>query len=220
MTPTRLIVLWWLAFGGAHLLLSNLSVRTPLVATLGERLFQALYSLIVLALFVPLVSAYFMHKHDGAVLWALPPNAVIRWAMYVGIGIAFVLVVGSQVTPSPTNLVPGEARVRGVLHITRHPFVMGTVLWALCHLVLNGTTTAVAFFGGFVVFGIVGAWHQDRRKLATNLPGYREFCAAAPFFPFARPGALPGLRELTPAVAIGTAATIVVRYFHASWFGG
>src|SRR5262249_54372314 len=79
---------------------------------------------------------------------------------------------------------------------------------------------AVAFFGGFVVFGIVGAWHQDRRKLATSLPGYREFCASAPFFPFTRPGALRGLRELTPAVAIGIAATIAVRYFHASLFGG
>jgi uncharacterized membrane protein len=83
---------------------------------------------------------------------------------------------------------------------------------------VNGTATAIAFFGGFVVFGLVGAHHQDRRKLAANVPG--EFCAASPFFPLTRAGALRGMGELTPAVAIGVAATIAVRYFHVSWFGG
>jgi uncharacterized membrane protein len=97
---------------------------------------------------------------------------------------------------------------------------MGTALWAVLHLILNGTSTAVAFFGGFVVFGLAGARHQDRRKLAANVPGFREFCDESPFLPFTRAGALRGLGELTPAMAIGIAATIAVRYFHASWFGG
>jgi uncharacterized membrane protein len=220
MSPTLEIVLWWVAFAGSHLVLSSLPVRTRLVAAMGERVFQGLYSLVVLGLFIPLVATYFTHKHAGAVLWSIPSVPPVRWIMYAGVAVAFVLVVGSQVTPSPANLVPGEARPRGVLHITRHPFVMGTALWALIHLVANGTATAVAFFGGFVVFGLVGARHQDARKIASNVPGYREFCAATPFLPFTGKETLRGLRELAPAAAIGVAATVVVRYFHASWFGG
>ncbi len=220
MSPTLQVLLWWVAFAGAHLLLSSLPVRTRLVAAMGERVFQGFYSLVVLGLFIPLVGAYFAHRHTGSLLWSIPPSPLVHWIMYLGIAVAFVLVVGSQVTPSPANLLPGEARPRGVLRITRHPFVMGTALWALVHLVANGTATAVAFFGGFLVFGLVGAKHQDARKIASNVPGYREFCAATPFLPFIGGEPLRGLRELAPAAAIGVAATVVVRYFHAAWFGG
>jgi uncharacterized membrane protein len=220
MSPTLEVLLWWVAFAGAHLVLSSLPVRRRVVAALGERVFQGLYSLVVLVLFVPLVLAYFANKHTGPVLWALPPGPVLRWVTYVGVAVALVLVVGSQITPSPANLVPGAARARGVLRITRHPFIMGTALWALAHLPSNGHATDVVFFGGFVVFAVVGAWHQDARKLAANLPGYREFCAAAPFFPFTGQETLRGLREAVPAAAVGIAATVVVRWYHAAWFGG
>ncbi len=220
MSPTLEVVLWWVAFAGSHLILSSLPVRRRLVAMTGERVFQGLYSLMVLGLFIPLVMAYFANKHTGAVLWSVPPGPIVRWVVYIGSAVAFILVVGSQVTPSPANLVPGDPKPYGVLRITRHPFIMGTALWALLHLVVNGTATDVAFFGGFVVFSLVGAWHQDARKLATNVPGYREFHAATPFIPFTRPGALRGLREKPAALVLGVLATVVVRYFHASWFGG
>jgi len=220
MSPTLEIVLWWLAFAGSHLVLSSSPIRGRLVGSIGERAFQGLYSLVVLALFIPLVRAYFVHKHDGALLWSIPPGPLVHAVFYFGVAVAFVLVVGSQVTPSPANLVPGEPTARGVLRITRHPFVMGTALWAVVHLVANGTSTAVAFFGGFVAFGLVGAWHQDARKIAAAVPGYREFCASTPFLPFAGRGTLRGLREAAPAAVIGVATTVAVRYFHAAWFGG
>jgi uncharacterized membrane protein len=106
-----------------------------------------------------------------------------------------------------------------VLRITRHPFAMGTALWALVHLLVNGTAPAAAFFGGFVVFALVGSRHQDARKVAS-VPGYREFCEATPFLPFAGRGALRGLGEAIPAAVLGVVVTVVVRYFHAAWFGG
>jgi uncharacterized membrane protein len=221
MSPTLEVVLWWAAFAGSHLLLSSLPVRRRLIALLGERAFQGLYSLVVLGLFIPLVLTYFAHKHTGPQLWSIAPGPVLRWGLYVGMALAFVLVVGGLVTPSPANLVPGEPTPRGVLRITRHPTMMGTVLWALLHLVPNGSATDVAFFGGFVAFGLVGTWHQDARKVAMNVPGYREFRAATPFLPFTGAETLRGLRELAPAaVVIGIVLTVVIRYYHASWFGG
>ncbi len=220
MSPTLAVTLWWVAFAGAHLLLSSLPIRNRLVAAMGARGFQGFYSVVVLVLFIPLVRTYFAHKHSGPLLWSIPLSPTVRWIMYAGIAVAFVLVVGSQLTPSPANLVPGAATPRGVLRITRHPFVMGTALWALIHTVMNGWATDVAFFGGFIVFALVGARHQDARKIATGVPGYREFCAATPFLPFTGRDTLRGLREMAPAAALGVLATVVVRYFHASWFGG
>ena len=219
MSPTIEIVLWWAAFAGSHLLMSGSLLRPRLVRALGERVFQGFYSAVVIALFVPLVRAYFVHLQAGPVLWVVPMTPLVRWAAYVAIGFAFVLVVGSQVTPSPANLVPGEPRPRGVLRITRHPFAMGTALWALVHLLVNGTAPAAAFFGGFVLFALVGSRHQDARKIAA-VPGYREFCEATPFLPFTGRDTLRGLGEAMPAAMLGVLVTVVVRYFHAAWFGG
>jgi hypothetical protein len=42
-----------------------------------------------------------------------------------------------------------------------------------------------------------------------------------PFLPFTGRATLRGLRDLFPTVAgVGILATVIVRWFHASWFGG
>src|SRR5437016_1585989 len=51
--------------------------------------------------------------------------------------------------------------------------------------------------------------------------GFRAFYEATPFLPFTGRDTLRGLRELSPVVVVaGIAATAVVRYYHAAWFGG
>jgi uncharacterized membrane protein len=98
---------------------------------------------------------------------------------------------------------------------------MALALFGLAHLLPNGSTADVAFFGGFVVFTLVGSWHQDRRKLATAGPAFRQFHDATPFLPFTGNQTVRGLRELPLAVAAaGIALTIAVRWFHPTWFGG
>ena len=68
---------------------------------------------------------------------------------------------------------------------------------------------------------LVGAWHQDRRKLALGVPGFRAFYEATPFLPFTGRDTVRGFRELSPAAVVaGIALTAVLRYFHPSWFGG
>ena len=221
MTPAVTIGLLWLGFAATHMGLSSLPVRQQLVARLGERPFQGLYSLVAFAFFVPLVWTFFAHKHAGRWLWIVTRGPALRWTLYVGMGLAFVLLVASLVRPSPAAVVPGDPAARGVYRITRHPLIMAIALFGALHLVPNSSTADIAFFGGFVGFALLGAWHQDRRKLALGVPGFRPFLAATPFFPFTGRDTLRGLRELSPAVvAAGVVATAIVRWFHPSWFGG
>ncbi|MGH7896786.1 MAG: NnrU family protein, partial [Candidatus Binatia bacterium] len=89
------------------------------------------------------------------------------------------------------------------------------------HLLPNGAATDVAFFGGLVLFPLIGCAHQDRRKLADDDGRFRRFYEATPFLPFTGQASLQGIRGLFPtALAVGVGLTIVVRYFHSSWFGG
>src|SRR2546428_1988626 len=221
MSPTLTLVLLWLGFAGSHLVLSSLPVRRVMVARIGEGPFRGLYSLLAFAFFIPLVWTYFTHKHAGPWLWTLPRTPTLLWTVYAGMGLAFVLAVAGFVRPSPAALVPGDPTPRGVYRITRHPVMMGTALFGFVHLLPNSSAADVAFFGGLALFPLIGSAHQDRRKLATDPGKFRQFYEATPFFPFTGRSTLRGVRELFPTVAAGgIGIALVVRYFHASWFGG
>jgi uncharacterized membrane protein len=221
MSPAVAIALLWLGFAATHMGLSSLALRQRLVTRLGEGPFLGLYSAVAFAFFVPLVWTFSAHKHAGRWLWVIERGPGLRWPMYVGMVVAFVLLVASFVRRSPAAVVPGEARPEGVYRITRHPLLMAIALFSALHLLPNGSSADVAFFGGSVVFALVGAWHQDRRKLALGAPGFRDFYAATPFLPFTGRETLRGLRELSPAVVLGgLVAAAIVRWFHPAWFGG
>ena len=223
MNPTLWILLLWLAFGLSHTVLSSVRVRPTLVRVLSERGFEGVYSLIALAVFVPLVWVYFAHKHTGALLWAVSVTPGVYWFVYVGMAIAFVLVVSGLMTPSPsaTRAKPGEgpAQPRGIHFITRHALFMGFGLFGLLHLIPNGFASDIAFFAGFPIFAVIGCIHQDRRKLTLEPERYRAFYDATPLIPFTGRNTFRGLRELSPmAVLIGLALTWGVRHFHSAWF--
>jgi uncharacterized membrane protein len=221
MSPTDQVLCWWLAFAATHLVLSSLPVRQPLVARLGEQAFRGLYSLVAFATFIPLVWTYAHGKHTGPLLWAIPMTPVLRWLVYTGMGLALVLLVASFAQPSPAAVRPGKAAPKGVLRVTRHPLMMAFALFGLVHLIPNGFASDVVFFGGFPVFALLGAWHQDQRKLALDPGGYQAFHATTPFLPFTGRDTIAGLREMSPIViGVGIAATVIVRYFHTAWFGG
>jgi len=212
----------WGLFAATHMVLSSQSVRPRLVAALGERGFLGAYSLVALAAFVPLVWVYIANRHQGALLWALPIGSAGLWAIYAGQAVAWTLAVAGLVSPSPATVgMPEERRPReprGVHRITRHPLFMGVGLSGLLHLLVNGFASDVAFWAGFPLFAIAGCAHQDARKRATQ-PGYADWIAATPFLPFAGPGALRGLRELSPAmVGVGVAVTIGLRLLHGPLF--
>ena len=214
MSPTLAIALLWIAFTATHLGLASVRVEPKLRERLGDAGFLGLYSAVALAIFVPLVSIYFGNRHAGPWLWTVEVGPVLRVLLYLGMTLGFVLAVGSLLRPSPASIVPGgTAEVRGVYRVTRHPLVLGlAIVWAL-HLVPNASTADVAFFGGFLLFSLAGAWHQDARKLHAGEPVFREFHAATSFLPFGR--GVRGLADLPPLViALGVAAALAARWLH------
>lgn len=217
MTPAALVALLWLLFAATHLGLASRRVEPALSARLGRQGYLGLYSAVALALFVALVWVYFGHRHAGAWYWSLPATGALRAALYAGLVFAFVLVVAANLRPSPAAVVPGEATPRGVYRLTRHPLMTGFALIGLLHLPVNGAASDVAFFGGLGLFPLVGAWHQDRRKLASGDAKFRTFYEATPFFLFTGRETLRGLRELPPlALALGVALALFARWLHGS----
>lgn len=211
----------WVAFAASHMALSSLRLRPRLVERLGDRGFQAVYSVIALALFVPLMMLYFDNPHAGPQLWYLGGGPLVRGVMYALMAVALALVVGGATSPSPASFLPGKGEVKGLFRITRHPLLMGFALFGAAHLLSARVNLGeLVFFGGFVVFSGVGCWHQDQRKLATQGETFRSFYEQTPFIPFSGPGALRGLMEQPVAALLGALAAGIIRYFHQGWFGG
>jgi uncharacterized membrane protein len=113
--------------------------------------------------------------------------------------------------------------VQGILRITRHPFLWGVALWALSHLVLNGNSTSLVFFGAFLGLALIGPFLIDakrRRKLGDK---WERFAAATSNVPFA---AIAAGRNSIPRGEVGwwriVLALVVFAgflHFHSSLFG-
>jgi len=216
------IALLWALFAATHMALSSTTWRPRLVAALGERAFLGVYSLVAFATFVPIVWYYMAHRHEGALLWALPIGTAGLWALYAGQAVAWTLVVAGLASPSPATVGLPENRrptePRGVHRITRHPLFMGVGLAGLLHLPVNGFASDVAFWVGFPLFAIVGCAHQDARKRRTQV-GYAEWVAGTPFLPFPGVDAFWGAMELLPTIGmVGVAVTIGLRILHGQLF--
>lgn len=215
MSTAVALSLLWLGFIGTHIALADDKVEPGLRARLTDQGFLGVYSLVAFAFFVPLVWIYWTNRHAGEWLWVVSLGPVARGLLYATMTFALGLLVAGSVRPTPASVAPGEASVEGATRITRHPVVMGIGLLMGLHVIPNGNTADLAFFGGFVALGLVGAWHQDKRKLAYGDPAFLEFHAATAFLPFAGKGSLRGLAEIPVWVwAVSLLAMLGMRWLH------
>jgi uncharacterized membrane protein len=225
MEPVAEIALWTTLFVGMHFLLSSKTVRATLVGLVGAQAFRGIYSLVVIGAFIPMVVVFGHNKHAGVMVWNLRSDPVARGLTWFLMFAAVIFLIAGLINPNPAAIgAPSRNHPTGILKITRHPSFVAFTCFGLGHLLMNGWAGDIIFFGGFVVLGIVGGIHQDRRKLREIGAPYREFLAATSFFPGS---ALIGRRVQWSrgdvpwtAVGVGIAASIVLVAFHPLIFGG
>jgi uncharacterized membrane protein len=136
------------------------SWRTATIARVGEKPWKGIYSLLSIAGFVLLVVGYGAARQSPVVLFA-PPVWTRHLAALLTIP-AFVLLAAAYV--------PGNAIKRAV----GHPMMAGVKVWALAHLLANGTLADFLLFGTFLswaVLGFIAARRRDRASGTTYPAG-------------------------------------------------
>ena len=169
-------------FFGGHLLLSSGPVRPRLAGALGERGFLALYSTVALVGLIWLGYGYAVAPRDP--WWGGPALAVVPLVLMAP---AALLYVGAFSQRNPTSVgqsAEGEA-ARGIVRITRHPFLWAMVLWAIGHLIVNGDFPSVVLFGGILALAFIGMGEIDRKTRARDPEGWAAFEARTSVVPFA-----------------------------------
>jgi uncharacterized membrane protein len=206
-----------------HAFVAGSELRWWLVQRLGQRGFSALFSLLSLASLAFLIDAY--RKAAFYPLWFSP--RVIHWLPLLVMPFALVLLVGAFSVPNPTAV--GAEKVlertdaaRGVLRITRHPFLWATALWSGAHLLVTGHVAAILFFGTLLVTALRGTSSIDEKRRRTNkaeFGRYLEITSNVPFAAIIQGKNRLKLSELWVPLVIAALLTAVLLRVHLRLFG-
>ena len=172
-------------FLGIHLLISGTRLRDKIVGVIGEKPYLGLFSLASLGALVWLCIAY-SHAYPGAdnrVLYNLG-QGLRNFAIPV-IAVAFSLAVPGILRGNPTSAGQSNAPVRGVLRITRHPFLWGAAIWAFYHLLATGALVSVVFFGTFLVLALLGTRAIDAKVRRKRGEEWQTIAGKTSNIPFA-----------------------------------
>ncbi|HWA60597.1 MAG TPA: NnrU family protein [Caulobacteraceae bacterium] len=178
------------AFVLLHLLVSGTRVRDALTGTIGQGPYMGLFSLASIGLLTWMLFA-FGAAHASAMnaaYWGATP--VTKYVQLVLMLIAFLLVVPGLLTPNPTS-VRQEATldrpdaIKGMLRITRHPFLWGVAIWAAGHLLVNGDRAGLVLFGSMLALALLGTTSIDAKRKRTLGAKWDAFAAQTSNVPFA-----------------------------------
>jgi uncharacterized membrane protein len=146
-----LLIIGLLLFFAVHSIsIVNVSWRDQVAARLGVMTWQGLYSVAALAGLVLIIWGYGLARQDPLVLY-LPPAWLRQGATVLQVFV-FPLLLATYL--------PGRIQTA-----TKHPMLVATKLWALAHLLANGTLADVLLFGSFLAWAVV-----DRISLKRRTP--------------------------------------------------
>jgi len=203
-----------------HIGVSGTRIRDAAVARLGEGRFTLVFSIASFAAIGLLVVAW--QNAQTTFLWSAPP--ALRWVLALLMLPAFVLFMASH-KRNPTavgNKGLGE-EPRGIQRVTRHPMLMSFAIWGLVHVLGNGDTASLVFFGAFLVTAVAGMPSIDAKLARRNPDAWRGFAEKTSILPFA--AILAGRNRLVlseigwmPPV-VGLILWMALLHFHRSFFG-
>ncbi|MGQ0429033.1 MAG: NnrU family protein [Gammaproteobacteria bacterium] len=182
------LILGLVVFFGVHSIsMLALPWRDRVAERLGTRTWQAIYSVASLLGVYLIVSGYGAARPSAGVLYGTP--AEVRYLAALLMLPVFTLALASVFS--------GRIRAR-----TQHPLLLAAMLWAVAHLLTNGSVADLLLFGSFLVWAIavrVSLAHRPARRMI----------------------ALPTSAMNDVIAVIGGLAlyALFFLWLHASWFG-
>ena len=215
------------AFILLHIGVSATPLRAGLVKGIGEGPYRGLFALASAGALGWMIWSFGIARADLANVNLWSPPAWGRHVTATLVLAGFLLAVTGLLTPGPTlagfeSTLAKPDVVKGVLRVTRHPFLWGVALWGLGHLAANPEKTSIMLFGGLAAMALLGTRSIDRKTAARNPEQWARFKGETSNVPFA--AILQGrnrlaLGEIAPRLIIALLAFAAVAYFHRYAFG-
>ncbi|KAK4266572.1 hypothetical protein QN277_027469 [Acacia crassicarpa] len=175
-----------LIFAGVHSGMA--SFRDAAEKLIGERAYRVLFAGISLPLAVSMVVYFINHRYEGLQLWQVQNVPGVHQLLWLANFISFFFLY-----PSTFNLLEVAAVDKpkihlwetGIMRITRHPQMVGQVIWCLAHTIWIGNSVAVAASVGLIAHHLFGVWNGDRRLARRYGEDFETVKARTSIVPFA-----------------------------------
>ncbi|MCB1497434.1 MAG: NnrU family protein [Bauldia sp.] len=130
--------------------------RDAALGKLGEGPYKGAYAVVSLIGFVLIIWGFGRTASDSAFLYA--PPFWLRHVTELLVLVALILAVASALPPSHIS------------RAVRHPLLIGTMLWAVAHLFVNGEVGTTLLFGAFLIWAVLDLVSQGRRPATAKAP--------------------------------------------------
>ena len=125
--------------------------RNNMIDRLGEVKWKGLYTIISLIGLVLVVIGYGQAKQTPVVLWQ-PATYLTHIAILLNL-VAFIFLAASASTNNAIRLK------------LKHPMILGVKVWALAHLLANGTLVDLILFGSFLLWAVLDFRSARKRPI-------------------------------------------------------
>lgn len=143
------LILGLIVFLGSHSVsIVNDPWRNRTAAAWGEWRWKGIYAVVSIVGLVLIVWGYALARQDPIVIYA-PPTWLRHVSMLLLVPV-FPLLLATYF--------PGRIRAA-----TKHPMLLAVKLWALSHLLANGTLADVLLFGSFLIWAGIDRASMKRR---------------------------------------------------------
>ena len=177
-------------FLAIHLLIAGTRVRDAITTTIGEGVYLGLFSAASLGAIVWLAISYGAASASAQNVRLFELGAGVHDLAIPVMLIAFLIGVPGLMMANPTAVgqaanASQEEAVRGILRVTRHPFLWGVAIWSAFHLSTNGELASVILFSTFLLLSVLGTFSIDAKRKRILGEKWAAFAGRTSNIPFA-----------------------------------
>jgi uncharacterized membrane protein len=207
-----------LGFAIAH---SGLAALRPWAETkIGARLYRVIFALVSIPFATILIIYFFNHRYDGWQLWQVQGTPWIMPLVWILSFISFLFLY-----PATFNLLEVAAVLKpqvriyetGIMRITRHPQMVGQLIWCVAHTIWIGTTFTLVTSIGLMLHHLFAVWHGDYRLGKRYGSEFEDIKARTSIVPFA--AVLDGRQTLKLSEFLRPAYVGVIAFVMLFWWG-
>ncbi|MUL36485.1 NnrU family protein [Gloeocapsopsis dulcis] len=217
-TPSHFIMLGLLiGFAIAH---SGLAALRPWAEKrIGARLYRIVFALVSLPLAVVLIIYFINHRYEGWQLWQVQGVPGVESVVWVLSAISFLFLY-----PATFNLLEIAAIQKpqvhlyetGIIRVTRHPQMVGQIIWCIAHTLWLGTTFTLVTSVGLVLHHLFGVWHGDRRltnRYGEAFTSVKDRTSIIPFLAIIQGKQTLKLQEFLRPAYLGVAVFVLLVWW-------
>ena len=211
-------------FAIAH---SGLAALRPWGETkVGARIYRILFALVSIPFAVILIVYFINHRYDGWQLWQLQGIPGIKIVVWILSAISFIFLY-----PATFNLLEIAAVAKpqvhlyetGIIRISRHPQMIGQVLWCIAHTLWIGTTFTLVTSCGLIAHHLFAVWHGDRRlqqRYGEAFTKVKERTSVIPFLAVIEGRQTLKWQEFLRPAYLGVLAFVLLLWWGHPWLIG